>query len=80
MLLFITKKIWLPKVKTLQLAAIRPIIPITIRYLKTKIRYEALIDSGADCNIFEAQLGELIGLNVKSGVDVNLGELLASRS
>ncbi len=67
------KKIWLPKVKTLQLIAIRPIIPITICYLKSKVRYEALIDSGADCNIFEAQLGELIGLNVKTGIKRQFG-------
>jgi hypothetical protein len=34
------------------------------------IRYEALIDSGTDFNIFNAEIGELLGLNIKNGKEV----------
>lgn len=51
----------------------RPVIPIRIinPLLKDKnIRYECLIDSGADYSIFHAGIGEYIGLDVKKGSEL----------
>ena len=47
----------------------RPIIPIVLRNPKARLeyRYEGLIDSGADLCMFEAEIGELIGLDVEKG-------------
>lgn len=42
----------------------RPIIPITIRYLKREITYLALLDSGADFNIFHGDIAKLLGIDL----------------
>lgn len=42
----------------------RPIIPVTIHYDKSEVSYLALIDSGADFNIFHADLADIIGINL----------------
>ena len=48
--------------------ALRPVIPIGLIGKDGNIyRYEVLIDSGADHNIFHAEMGELMGLKVKEG-------------
>lgn len=49
---------------------LKPIIPIGLLLNEKLIRYEALIDSGADFNIFNAEIGELLGLNIRSGKKV----------
>jgi hypothetical protein len=46
---------------------IRPVIPIEISYNGREIAYEALVDSGADACIFDAQLGEALGINISAG-------------
>ena len=46
---------------------LKPIIPIGLLFGKKSIRHEALIDSGADFNIFNAEIGELLGISVLSG-------------
>ncbi len=46
---------------------LRPVIPIHIQVGNQKLQYQALVDSGADFCIFEASVGEELGLNVKSG-------------
>lgn len=46
----------------------RPVIPVTIEHEGRKVTYEALIDSGADISIFDTELGELLGINVESGL------------
>ncbi|MDP3724047.1 MAG: aspartyl protease family protein [bacterium] len=46
---------------------IRPVIPIEIIYKNTAVPYEVLIDSGADMNIFDAQLVEILALDLTSG-------------
>lgn len=46
---------------------LRPIIPIEIGYEGRPIRYNALVDSGADFCIFDAEIGELLGIDVRSG-------------
>ena len=47
----------------------RPVIPIIIKNPVNgrTIGYEALIDSGADFNILPAEVGEIIGLDIKNG-------------
>ncbi len=47
-------------------ATIKPIIPITLRGSES-IRYEVLVDSGADICIFDLEIAELIGIDVRKG-------------
>ncbi|MEK9186449.1 MAG: hypothetical protein AAB885_02570 [Patescibacteria group bacterium] len=65
------KKIELPKSDAFLRGhfALRPIIPVFFKIpnANRKIGYEALVDSGADYNIFPAQIAEIMGLNVKKG-------------
>lgn len=46
----------------------KPIIPVEISYEGRKLRYAALIDSGADFCIFDGEVGEQIGIDVLSGI------------
>lgn len=58
---------------------IRPIIYVDIHY-KTKSRSTfALIDSGADNCIFHAELGELLGIDVKSGESREIGGIASDK-
>ena len=52
---------------------LKPIIPIKILKANIVLQYAALIDSGADFCIFDAGIGEYLGLNVKSGIEVQFG-------
>lgn len=45
----------------------KPIIPIELIFNKHAIRYAALIDSGADFCIFDAEIGEALGIDIHSG-------------
>lgn len=47
---------------------LKPIIPIKISHKENSIKYGALIDSGADFCIFDSEIGEYIGIDIKSGV------------
>ena len=49
--------------------ALRPVIPVFFKIPDgdRRIGYEALVDSGADYNIFPAQVAEIIGLDVNDG-------------
>jgi predicted aspartyl protease len=46
---------------------LRPIIPITILQDNNIIQYAAPIDSGADFCIFDAEIGEYLGIDISSG-------------
>ena len=48
-------------------SAIRPVIPIQLIRGEKKVRYLAIIDSGADLYIFHAEIGELLDLTVEAG-------------
>lgn len=52
---------------------LKPIIPIKISKSDTILQYSVLIDSGADFCIFDAGIGEYLGLNIKSGIEVQFG-------
>lgn len=49
----------------------RPIIPITLEFESRKIGYEALLDSGADWNLFHSIIGEAIGVTVEKGKKIS---------
>lgn len=55
------------------MSVLRPVIPVTVVVGQRKLRYEALIDSGADFCIFDAEVGEYLGLNVRSGIREEFG-------
>lgn len=46
---------------------LRPVIPIKIKYNDVSVGYEVLVDSGADLCIFDAEIGELLGIDIESG-------------
>lgn len=52
---------------------LKPIVPIKILYQDRAVQYAALIDSGADFCIFDAQIGEALGLDVRSGTRAKFG-------
>jgi predicted aspartyl protease len=54
-------------------SVLKPIIPIKIINKCAEIKFGALIDSGADFCIFDAEIGENLGLDVKSGSEEIFG-------
>lgn len=52
---------------------LKPIIPIKISHSNTTLQYASLIDSGADFSIFDAQIGEYLGLNIRLGTQIQFG-------
>lgn len=42
----------------------RPIIPITLKHKTREINYLALLDSGADFNIFHAEIADLLRIDL----------------
>jgi len=56
------------EVFTKKKSVLRPVIPVGIVGIDgTIFSYAALLDSGADHNIFHAEIGELVGLKVRDG-------------
>ena len=45
---------------------LRPVIPIKIKNKSRSVNYEVLVDSGADLCIFDAEIGELVGIGTES--------------
>ncbi len=52
---------------------LKPIIPLKITIKGEEVRYSALIDSGADFCIFDAEIGEYLGLDIKKGLREEFG-------
>lgn len=46
---------------------LRPVIPVTVYHDNQKVTYEVLVDSGADFSVFDAEIGDLVGLDISSG-------------
>lgn len=46
---------------------LRPVIPIEIIYKNRSVSYEVLVDSGADFCIFDAQIAEILDIDIFSG-------------
>jgi hypothetical protein len=59
--------------KKIALGVIRPVIPVYLHANNNLFGYEALIDSGADFNIFHAEIGRYLGLEIESGRPVKFG-------
>ena len=45
----------------------RPVIEVKLKNKENSIRYEVLVDSGADICLFDQSVGEAIGIDIKSG-------------
>ncbi len=43
----------------------RPIIPVTLRFKNIEVNYLALLDSGADFNIFHADIAAILKIDLK---------------
>lgn len=52
---------------------LKPIIPIKIKANGKEVRYAALIDSGADFSIFDAEIGEVLNFNARRGKKIPFG-------
>jgi len=48
----------------------KPVITVVLSHNDIKVRTLALIDSGADMSLFDADLAEVLGLKLKSGESV----------
>ena len=46
---------------------LRPVIPIKVKYAGNEIGYQVLVDSGADLCLFDAEIGDALGIDVKKG-------------
>lgn len=50
----------------------RPIIPIKVSKNGRSVNYEVLIDSGADRNIFHAEIATYLEIDLKSGSEIEI--------
>lgn len=55
------------KYKKYGLEVLRPVIPVEIYYKDRSVKYEVLVDSGADFCIFNAEIAEVLGIDLTSG-------------
>ncbi|MBI4426719.1 MAG: hypothetical protein HY567_04020 [Candidatus Kerfeldbacteria bacterium] len=56
---------------------IKPIISIKVRYGTRDVDYFTLIDSGADFCIFDAEIGEAVGIAIERGEQIEFGGIQA---
>jgi len=54
---------------------LRPVIPIEILHKDVAVPYEVLVDSGADICIFDAQIAEILGIDLKNGKEQKVSGL-----
>ncbi len=66
--------------KKLASGILRPIIPIEVGYKDERTKYFALIDSGADISLFDAEVGESIGIDITSGEKSLIGGITEGES
>jgi len=59
---------------------LKPIIPIKLSHRSLSIKYATLIDSGADFCIFDAEIGEYLGIDITSGKTENFGGIQKSNA
>lgn len=50
---------------------LRPIIPLSIKYQDKALRFEALIDSGADFNILPMEIAKKLGIILKNSEHIS---------
>ena len=68
------------KYKKFNASFLRPVVPITISVGEKKVNYEVLIDSGADMCIFDAEIGELLGLEIEKGEPHPVSGIVANQT
>lgn len=56
----------------------RPIIPVTLRYGKREITHLVLIDSGADVNIINRELADVLNIDLDTLSDISYGGIVGS--
>jgi hypothetical protein len=56
-------------------SVLRPVIPIEILHEDITVQYEVLVDSGADMCIFDSQIAEIIGINIRTGKEQKVAGL-----
>lgn len=66
--------------KNLYPGQVRPIIPISIYTPDNEVGYFAMVDSGADINLFPAELGEFLGLDIESGTEKTVAGIVQGES
>ncbi len=44
----------------------RPLVRVTLRYRRSEVDYLALLDSGADFNIFHSDIAKILKINLKN--------------
>lgn len=50
-----------------RIVILRPVIPVMLIYNRTIVGYQALIDSGADYNVFDGGVAQVLGIRLTSG-------------
>ena len=58
---------------------LRPVIPVEIVYKGRSILYEVLVDSGADLCVFDAEIGEVLGIDVVRGERQAIGGVTGTK-
>ena len=59
---------------------LRPIIPVELSYKIRKIKYEMLLDSGADFCILDGDIGDYLGYHVTNGLEIEFGGIQEGKS
>jgi len=58
----------------------RPIIPVEVGFNNFFVQYEVLVDSGADLCIFDAEIGEILGMKINSGKPQKVAGITGAQS
>ena len=48
-------------------SVVRPVMPIKVKYGGNEIGYQVLVDSGADLCLFDEEIGQALGMDVRRG-------------
>ncbi len=57
----------------------KPVIPIELTFKDKRVRYGALVDSGADFCMVDGTIGEFLGIDVRAGVHEVFGGVEESK-
>lgn len=58
---------------TRQITVFRPIVPVTIMYRQKLVQFAALVDSGADFNVFHGDIAVYLGIKLTAGSKRTIG-------
>ena len=57
---------------------LRPVIPMRVAHGDISIQYDALVDSGADFCIFDAEVAENLGIDISRGIEAQFAGVQGS--